>query len=82
MLIIFAQTGNQDRKIISILENDKIVSGMVFRLLLREQQESITSYFVRFNILFFINFKTVFTNNSFDYHIFLVFFFNYPNKLY
>ena len=36
MLIIFVQTSNQVRIIILILENDKMISGMVLRLLLRE----------------------------------------------
>ena len=71
MLIIFAQTGNQVR-IISILENDRVVMGMGIRLLFREQLDSITSYFVRLNILRHINFRTVFTH--FNSHRFPVFF--------
>ena len=51
----------QSIHIISFLENDKMDSDIIFRLLFREQLDSINSSFVRFNFLFFINFKTAFT---------------------
>ena len=67
---ISARTGNQVRIIISILEDDQVVMGMGIQQLFREQLDSITSYFVRFNTLFFINFKSVFANNSFSVPVF------------
>lgn len=50
-ITIFAPMGNQVR-IIWLLENDKVVSDMVFLLLFREQLDLVTSYFVRF--IFFL----------------------------
>ena len=59
-------------RIISYLEKNKVVSGMVIRLPFREKKQlyTTTSYFVPFKILFFINFRTVFTHNSHNNHVF------------
>ena len=46
--------------------------NMGIQPLFREQLDSITNYFVRFDILFFINFKTVFYQQQFQFSRFFL----------
>ena len=76
---ISAQSGNQVRIIISVLENEQVIIGMGIRQLFREQPDSITSYFVRFNILYFYYIQNRVYQQQPQQP---PFFFDYPNKFY